>query len=175
MRTVFLFSISLFFLFAMDSCTKSTNNDAALCNNGIKDGKETEIDCNGDCAPCAGVPALSCTMGGTPYICSNVRGQTLNPSIRIYGTDQGGRPMNFMFLPGPINQPLPIIDVTLSFDGEPYTYGVHDTGSVTITSIDTLRKVVSGSFGFSARRVTKNTSVAIQSGVFTNVRYGNGK
>lgn len=172
MRTVFLFLLSFFSLFSMYSCTKETNNNAALCNNGIKDGNETEIDCNGDCAPCAGVPALSCTLGGTAYISSNVRGQTLNPSIRIYGTDQEGRPMNFMFIPNQINQPVPIVDVALSFSGEPYTYGVNDSGSVTITTIDTLRKVISGTFGFSARRVTKNTGVVVTGGVFSNVRYG---
>lgn len=153
------------------ACEKTDEDTSALCNNGILDGKETEVDCGGDCSACPPAATFSCTLGVTPFVSNNAHGQILGPSIRINAIDNDGRPMNFMFLPSAVNQPLLITSAAFSYLGEPYTKGLSDTGSVTITALDTLRKIISGNFAFSCTRITNNTRNAATNGVFTNVRY----
>jgi hypothetical protein len=161
-------------VFSLYSCEKEEDDgSAALCNNGILDGRETEIDCGGACTACPAAATFECTLGNTDFVSTNARGYILGPSIRIAGVDFEGRPMNFMFLrPLGGDTTIPISGGGFSYKGEPYSKGSDDTGHVTITAHDTLRKIISGRFGFSGNRVASNSEAAVKDGTFTNVRYG---
>ena len=153
------------------SCTKTTST---TCNNGIKDAGEQEIDCGGtSCKPCLPAGTLTCTLGTTAYVGTSTGGQILGPSIRVYADDNQNRPLNFMFVPGALNQPINIASANFSYQGDPYTKQGGDTGTVYITALDTTRKIISGTFAFSASRFTGGISDAATNGIFTNIRYGN--
>jgi hypothetical protein len=113
-------------------------------------------------------------VGGTQYFVSNnASGQKLNPSIRISGTNAANNnPLNFMFIPTELNVPLPVNASGFNYAGEPYTKAGEDTGHVVLTAHDTLRHIISGTFAFSAQRVTQSfTKCVVNEGRFTNVRY----
>jgi len=172
MKSLLPLFVILFLVLGISSCEK-TEVDTSLCNNGILDGKETEIDCGGDCTACPPAATFNCTLGNSNFVCTNAKGYILGPSIRIAGVDFEGRPMNFMFLAnGGFSGALPISGGGFSYNGEPYSKGPDDTGHVYITGIDTLRKIISGNFGFRGNRVTNNTVAIVKDGTFTNVRYG---
>ncbi len=154
----------------MYACKEETNN-AALCNNGIKDGSETEVDCGGDCTSCPPAGTFTCTIGSTSYVGVNPIGEILSPSIRISAIDDQSRPMNFMFIPLALNQPIQISAAGFSYQGEPYIKGSSDTGTVLITAQDTLRKIISGTFGFRGNRIGAGQVAAVSNGVFSNIRY----
>jgi hypothetical protein len=176
MKKTLLCLLSAFLMFGIYSCTKTDDNNAvatALCSNGIKDPGETEIDCGGPCTACLPPAKLTCTLGGTSYISEKAGGQTLGPSIRVYSIRDSaeGRPLNFMFLPGPVNQPLRINSLAFSFSGEPYNLGDGDSGVVVLTALDTVKKIISGTFYFTGKRLTTANRTSATDGVFTNVRY----
>lgn len=160
-----------FLVFGIYSCEKTGTDTSGLCNNGLLDGEETEIDCGGDCDTCA-VATFKCTLGNTAFNGTDPKGYILGPSIRVASVDDQGRPMHFMFLPVALNTPLPISGGAFSYNGEPYSKGPDDTGHVTITMLDTTRKLISGTFGFSGNRVTNNTVNVVKDGTFTDIRYG---
>lgn len=175
--------IALLFMTVLYSCQKETNN-TALCNNGILDGNETEIDCGGGaCSSCPPAGAFSCEITGVAglvnYTCTNAYGQELGPipSVRVFGTDAGGIPFNFMFIPSILNQPLPIIQANFNYGGESYTCPFDSSnlgpnfGSITVIAKDTLRHIISGTFSFNAHRTTGAVICTVDSGVFTNIRY----
>lgn len=150
------------------SCEKTTTVDAsALCNNGIKDTTEAEIDCGEFCEPCPPTGTFSCKMGPTDFAVSNSYGQLLPPSIRIYANDS--RPLMFMFVPTAVNQPLPVNYVSFAYRGEAWT--LRDSGTVVLSKLDTIRNIVSGTFYVNARRVTGSDTTSLRDGVFTNIRY----
>jgi hypothetical protein len=166
-----LLALSVFLsILAMNGCREETNY-SALCNNNIKDGLETEIDCGGDCLACPDAATFSCTLGNSSFVSSNAIGQILGPSIRISAVDAEGRPLNFMFIPAALNQPIQISAGGFSYQGEPYYKGSSDTGTVVITAQDTLRKIISGNFGFRGNRIGSGQVASVSNGVFTNVRY----
>ncbi len=175
MKKILLLLLPALLFIGISGCKKTDDNNpnTALCTNGIKDGGETEIDCGGSCDACLPAGTLTCTLGGTPYVSEQAGGQVLGPSIRIYSVRDSaqGRPLNFMFKPGPLNQPIAISSVAFSFGGEPYTMGEGDSGVVVLTALDTLRKIASGNFNFTAKRLTAATRDSCTGGVFTNVRY----
>lgn len=170
MNKFFLFLSLTILATSFYSCeeeTISTEN----CNNGIKDGGETEIDCGGPCSTCPTAGTLTCTLGATSYVGVTAAGQNLSPSIRVYARDNNNRTLDFMFVPSALNSELTINDARFSYQGEPYIKAPGDTGHVTITALDTTRKIISGYFGFSARRVTGFTINRATGGVFENIRY----
>lgn len=157
------------------SCKKEVDN-TELCYNNIKDGDETEIDCGGTfCEPCLPAGRFSCTINGirgvANFTSENAAGQVLGPSVRIYGTNSGNMPFNFMFIPSELNQPIQISSSNFNYAGEAYTKSSSDTGTVVITAHDTLRHIISGRFSLAAQRVTKDTRCTVNNGEFTNVRY----
>ncbi len=170
MRKTFLVFTIAFLVLGIYSCEKETKITA--CDNGKKDNDETEIDCGGSCQACPDPAYFRCLTNNIPYVTSNLSGQKLTPSIRINANN--GSLLNFMFIPNlnSIGQPVVISSANLNFAGEPYNLEPgEDTGSVVLTSIDTLRQIVSGTFSFRAQRITSNQKVYVQEGVFTNVRY----
>ncbi len=153
------------------SCSKSTDH-TALCHDGILNGGETEIDCGAACQACPGAPSINCTLGNSTFTSTNpavTYGQMLASSIRIYGNDS--RPLFFMFVPGAVNQEVPVSSVSFAYNGEAWAMEAGDSGKVVLTSIDTLRKVVSGTFWFTAGRTTGPDTTSARNGVFTNIRY----
>jgi hypothetical protein len=159
-------TVSLFVL-GFYSCEKKPIDASTLCHNGIKDTTETEIDCGGSCEPCPPKGTFSCKMGNTNFTVNNAYGQIASPSIRIYANDQ--RPLMFMFVPTGINQRLPVNYVSFAYRGEAWT--LKDSGTVILTSLDTVRKIASGTFYFNARRTTGSDTTSVRNGVFTNIRY----
>ena len=60
-----LFALPLFFLMTfISSCEKTDTGGGAECNNQKLDGKETEIDCGGDCSACPDPAYFSTLVGG---------------------------------------------------------------------------------------------------------------
>ncbi|MES2622213.1 MAG: DUF6252 family protein [Bacteroidota bacterium] len=178
-----LSALAIFFLLTgFYSCTKEVDNDKELCNNSLKDGKETEIDCGGDCLPCPAPSTFSATLTGyneqdvifavQNLTGSNAFGKILGPSIRV-SSSLSTTPFQFMFIPGAIGEARYVSDIRFDFAGETYT--IDDTaaaGYVTLTEQDTLRRIISGTFNFNAERVTKGmVKCQVREGVFTNVRY----
>jgi hypothetical protein len=159
------------------SCTKKSEGTAVLCDNGVKDGNENEIDCGGACTPCPDKGEFHCTIDGVAgsmlYVTKVASGQVLAPSIRVAGQSQNGDiPFNFMFIPSALNTPLPINASTFNYAGEPYTKGSGDTSTVIVTANDTLRHIISGTFSLGAQRIVGTPSrCAVSNGVFTNIRY----
>ena len=171
MKNLYFFLISAFLITGINSCTK-TDSKTALCSNGILDGGETEIDCGAACQACPASAVVTCTVGNSSFVStnpSNTYGQQLAYSIRIYGNDS--RPLNFMFVPAPVGQPTPISSVSFTYNGEAYIIEPGDSGKVILTANDTLRKIASGTFWFTAGRVTGPDTTSVRNGVFTNVRY----
>ena len=174
MKKLFILCTALILLTGIYSCETVADDKTALCNNGIMDGGETEIDCGAACANCPDAPTISCIVGNSNFVASgstHVYGQQLTPSIRVYGNN--GNPLFFMFPPGELNQPLPVGAVSFAYNGEAYTMESGDSGKVVITAQDTLRKIISGTFWFTAGRVTGPDTTSVREGVFTNVRYNN--
>lgn len=179
MKKIIPVLILVFLVTGFYSCTKESDDTSALCNNSIKDGNESEIDCGGACTPCPDKGTFSCNITGVPplaasslYVSNNAAGQVLTPSIRVYGTNQNNSPLNFMFIPSVLNQLLPISASNFDFVGEPFIKTSGDTGSVVLTYHDTLRHIISGTFSYGAQRVTQSfTKCTVTEGVFTNVRY----
>jgi hypothetical protein len=61
----------------------SSNPSATLCSDGIKDGDETDVDCGGECAPCANGKACEasrdCASGSCPdHVCMTAPAQCSN-------------------------------------------------------------------------------------------------
>lgn len=158
-------------VFTISSCEEE-KPDTSFCNNLVKDGNESEVDCGGNCEACPDAAYLNCTLGTSDYTSVNPpTGQILGPSIRVNAVDAEGRPLNFMFIVSGLNQPIQISAATFSYHGNPYVKGELDTGTVVITAQDTLRKIISGTFGFRCNRIGAGQVAAASGGVFTNVRY----
>lgn len=174
MKRLLLVLSTVVLLSAFSSCeeedgTLVKKDYSSLCNDGILNGYETEIDCGGDCDDCPPPATLQCTMGNTSFVAHTCFGQILGPNIRVYGNDN--RPMNFMFVPSQLNTVLPIHAVSFAYNGEAYAMEAGDSGRVVVTSLDTLRKIISGTFYFTGNRVTGPNSASVSGGVFNNVRY----
>ncbi len=161
----------------ISSCEKTVEK-VVNCTNQIKDNDEKEIDCGGSCDPCPDPATMTCDINSYSFV--GVSDQTyagrLGPSLRVYSYSYSSGYLNFMFLPHDVNVPTQLTTGNFIYNGESYTMGqnasgVYDTGTVVITSIDTLRQIMSGTFGFSARRTTGSSSAQATGGVFTNVRY----
>jgi hypothetical protein len=178
MKNVFLTGVIIFAMTGFYSCEKEVVDNSALCTNGILDelAGETEVDCGGDCEPCAPIGTLTCVMkgvaGNVDYTGVNVQCQVLGPSLRVFCSNSSSRPLNFMFRPDALNQPLYVVASSFDYAGEPYITADGDTGSITITAHDTVRHIISGRFDYNGQRVTKSfIKCVISDGVFTNVRY----
>jgi hypothetical protein len=170
MKKAFIVLATSILISGFYSCDK-TDSKTALCNNGIKDGGETDIDCGGPCQACPDAAAMYCTLGTSSYVSTATSGQILGPSIRVYGNDP--RPLNFMFVPAGLNQPIPITSVSFAYRGEAYAMAAGDSGRVVLTELDTVRKIASGTFWFTGKRTTGPDTTSARNGVFTNVRYNN--
>jgi hypothetical protein len=175
MKKVLFYFASAVIMCSVWSCEKTEVKapDTSLCADGIKNGGETEVDCGGPCTACLPAGIVNCTLGGTDYKSQSTGGQILGPSIRIYSVRDSaqGRPLSFMFVPGPVNQPIRISDVSFSFSGEPYHLGEGDSGVVVLTTLDTVKQIASGTFSFIGKRITAAQRVTCTDGVFNNVRY----
>ena len=176
MKRILLLVIATVFVTTFYSCTETNTEPdfSSLCNNGLKDGEETEVDCGGDCDSCPPYGVVHCDLGNTVFnsTAANVTfGQILGNSIRIFASD--GRPMYFMFKPEPIGQPASIFALSADYRGEAYTLEPGDMGEVVITEVDTVRNMLSGTFWFTAGRVTGPDTTSARNGVFTNVRLRN--
>ena len=182
MKKIIFVLITVSFVIGLNSCKKSTTDvNAALCNNGILDGAETEIDCGGNpCSPCPPTSTFSCILtgglpvpGGQQNITETTSyGQTLYPSIRVFSFN-GSSPFQFMFIPGAIGQLTYVSFLNFNYAGG--SYSVDDTttaGGVILTAHDTLRNIISGTFSFNAERSSNGDhKCRVHDGVFTNVRY----
>ena len=174
MKNIFTLLTLTFLLTGFYSCNKVEAPDTSYCHNGIKDGTETEIDCGGLCDSCAATAVVSCNLGTGTFISTRsdqTFAQVLTNSMRIYAND--GRAMFFMFQPTALNTPLPIFALNFEYQGEAYTLETGNMGEVMLTSNDTVKKVMSGTFWFTAGRVTGPDTTSARNGVFTNVRYKN--
>ena len=170
MKNIFPLLILAFIATGIYSCEKKTDT-AKACSDGILNGGETEIDCGAACAACPANGIVSCTIGNSSFVSANANtyGQILSNSIRIYGND--GRPFNFMFIPAPVGQPTAVNSVNVTYNGEAYIMEPGDSGKVVLTALDTLRKIASGTFWFTAGRVTGPDTTSVRDGLFTNIRY----
>ena len=169
MKNFILLLTTLFLATGFYSCEKKVETiDTAHCGNGIKDGDEKEVDCGGaGCDACAPRGTFFCNIGNTTFTVPDAIGQVFSPSIRLYANDS--RPLLLMFVPTATNQSLPINYVSFAYRGEAYT--LRDSGSVVLTKLDTVRKIISGTFYVNARRTTSSDTTSIQNGVFENIRY----
>ncbi|HLP49287.1 MAG TPA: hypothetical protein VK154_00230 [Chitinophagales bacterium] len=173
MKRLLLVLSTALLLTAISSCEKTDDtgnkNDTSLCNDGILNGGETEIDCGAACDDCPPPATMSCTLGNTSFVAHTCYGMILGPNIRIYGNDN--RPVHFMFVPSQLNVELPINAVSFAYNGEAYAMEPGDSGRVVLTYLDTVRKIASGSFYFTGNRVTGPNSASVTGGAFANVRY----
>lgn len=177
MKKLLLLFVIFSLVVTISSCEKTVEK-VVNCTNGIKDNDEKEIDCGGSCDPCPDPATLTCNINS--YSFEGVSSQTyagrLGPSLRVYSYSYSSGYLKFMFIPHDVNVPTQLSTGDFIYNGESYVMGqnaqqVYDTGTVVITSIDTLRHIMSGTFGFSARRTTGSSSARATGGVFTNVRY----
>lgn len=177
MKKCLLVLSTVFLLTAFNSCEKVVNNDAPLCHDGILNGGEQEIDCGAggaNCEKCPDPGTMTCTLGHSDYVASVTMGQILGPNIRVYGNDYRNnrtRPLMFMFVPTALNTPLPTGPVSFTYNGEAYINEEGDSGKVVITYMDTVRKIISGTFWFTGGRTTGPDTTSARDGVFTNIRY----
>ncbi|MDB5281495.1 MAG: hypothetical protein JWO06_570, partial [Bacteroidota bacterium] len=68
-----------------------------------------------------------------------------------------------------LNQPQVLTSASLD-DNDNYIIESGDTSSITITALDTTRKLMSGTFFFHATAPPSN-HISVDSGVFSNIRY----
>lgn len=171
MNKIYLLCTALLLITSINSCKTEEDQKTIFCHDGILNGGEEEIDCGAGCGDCPSEGTLSCIVGNTSFVAtgSKVFGQVLGPSLRIYGNN--GDPLNFMFVTSDLNKAVPITSVSFAYHGEAYTLEPGDSGYATLTAIDTLRKIASGTFWFTAGRVTGPDTTSVREGVFTNVRY----
>lgn len=164
--------VTMILLTGFYSCEKTEDGPSTeFCNNGVKDGLETEIDCGGVCDSCAPFGVVNCTLGNTVFNSTRsdrTFGEKLGNSFRIHAND--GRPMYFMFKPEPVGQISPIFAISFEYRGEAYTLEPGDMGEVVITQYDTLHDLIGGTFWFSAGRVTGPDTTSARNGTFTNIR-----
>jgi len=171
MKNFYPLFIAFFLIAGMDSCKTEDAVKDEFCNDGILNAGEVEIDCGTGCEPCPSEGSVNCIVGNSTFFASGTHayGQQLGPNIRIYGNN--GNPLFFMFKPSPLNQPVAITAVSFAYRGEAYTMEPGDSGRAVLTALDTVRKIASGTFWFTAGRVTGPDTASVREGVFTNVRY----
>jgi len=157
----------------LSSCQDEDKTD--FCSNGILDspGGETEIDCGGPCEPCPPLAALTATYMGYSWVAYSVNGSSIGSGIRINASGSNNINIIFTFVGTDLNTMLPVTDAELNdySNSDYYEKELSDTGSVTLTSHDVVRKIISGRFAFSMTETYGTTRRTIQNGQFSNVRY----
>ena len=158
-------------LFA-SGCKKTVDN-TATCNNGKLDGNETEIDCGGSCTACPPAATFSAKLNGVWF-------NAVNGPLTLYWTQSGPsysvRAWNpttainvaLFFSTPTINQAENLNSANID-DNDNYIIEPGNTSSITVTSIDTLRKIISGTFKLTAT-APPNSPMTVDSGTFTNIR-----
>ena len=166
-----LFLFLCFAIAGWGACKDENKPD--FCNNGVLDSQagETEIDCGGPCEACPPTATLTATLAGFSYVASDINGQMSGSAIGIYTYGTSGTSIQFSFVGTDLDTPLPITDAEFYDSNDTYTKELSDTGSVTLTSIDAVRKIVSGRFSFSGTRNFDVMRKTVQNGQFANVRY----
>lgn len=177
MKKVFYLLLAFTLVLSTSSCEKEVDNSAELCSNGRQDVEngETEKDCGGNCDACPDPENFICTMtslnGSSAYDAIDIGGLELAKNIRIYAADSLDRQIDFAFSGKTVGSTTPVAYGGFYFEGQHHTFGLGDTGTVTVTAIDTVHRVVSGTFGMSATRDRSTRKAQLSSGTFTNVRY----
>ena len=152
------------------SCSKSPSTNPDLCSDKLKDGSETEIDCGGSCSPCPAGAALSGTFGADPYVASNISKNYNSPTdaLQISTTGTANESFSFEFVGTNIGVSN-VTNASGNFSFNSYSLSPSRPGTVTITSKDSLRNIISGSFHVNLIEYGVGTQDSIV-GSFTNVR-----
>jgi len=166
-----LFLLLAFAIAGLSACSDENKPDP--CTNGVLDSQvgETEIDCGGPCEPCPPFATLTATLAGFPYVASSIYGQVSGTAIEIVTYGSSNASIQFSFVGADLNTPLPITDAEFYDSNDNYTKELSDTGSVRLTSIDAVRKIISGRFSFRGTRNGDISTKTVQNGQFANVRY----
>ena len=169
-KIIYIVFLSLF-VFA-SGCKKTTDN-TALCNNGVLDGGETEIDCGGPCTACPPAATFTAKLNGLWFTATSTP-KTLywtqnGPSLSIRASNPITAISVGLFFSTPtINQAENLNSASVNYNDN-YIIQPRDSSSITVTSIDTLRKTISGTFRFTATAPPSNP-MRVDSGTFTNLR-----
>jgi len=154
------------------SCSKTTSpTPTNLCVDRVMDGGETEIDCGGSCSACPPVAAISSSFLSNPYVASSIYANytpsTDAVSLNTSGT--AGQTVQFTFVGSNIGVSN-VTAATCYLSSDSYVLSSTQPGTVTITSKDTLRSIISGSFNINLVRQSGGSTNAL-TGSFTNLRY----
>ena len=171
MKKIFTYLLLIGLAALTPGCTKTVDNTAS-CNNGILDGTETEVDCGGTCTACAPAAVFTANLGGNAFSASQVYWTQSGSSMSIRANTPTVAIAVGLFFKFPVlNQPQVLTSASLN-DNENYIIEPGDTSSITVTALDTARKLMSGTFIFHATAPPSN-HISVDSGVFTNIRYQN--
>jgi hypothetical protein len=165
-----ILSIIILALFAIATITGCKKQTQLTCTDNIKNGSETEIDCGGTCTACPPVGSVIATINNLPFYSVSTVGYGFGNNIgKVSANGNSGSSIEFEFIYTKLDTPLRITSAQFYFS-DSYAYRLDDTGSVKITTIDTLRKIFSGIFSFRGTNYYNAKGYA-QDGLFTNVRY----
>ncbi|NCP45385.1 MAG: hypothetical protein GW818_02880 [Flavobacteriales bacterium] len=158
------------------------------CSDGIQNQGETGIDCGGPCPACA-APSFTATLNGSSFISGYTNaslyinpnpGMANNLSItasRPSLVDGIGLVIEFTgsLVPGTYNYSatptLPVF-ASGSYSSQTITDCMMESGTLTLTQVNSTAMTVSGTFSFTCRSFS-NPSLAhvVTNGVFTNIPY----
>lgn len=158
------------------------------CNDGIKNQGETAIDCGRPCPACV-TPSFTATLNGTSFVSGFTQGTLFtnpNPGLPNTLAITASRPslvdgigitieFNGSLVSGTYNFSATSIVPSFSsgsYSSQTLTDCLMNSGTLTLTQVNTVSKKVSGTFSFTCKS-TSNPSIihTVTNGVFTNISY----
>lgn len=175
LHNTFSFFILVSLLFVFNSCSKSNDQKVENCFDGIQNQGETGIDCGGPCFFTCPM-AMTAKVNGNSWVADTSKIQasynstskqltltgsiaaTLYPRIQLisYGTLQAGSRT---------------LDNASSYTPDISAFVDFNSGTISLTEVDTRNKIIKGTFNFSCTDTASGTNYVITDGTFVNVSY----
>lgn len=165
----FMFYCSIAFL----SCTKKEQLPYETCYDGIKNQNESEIDCGGVC-PLLCMPSMSAKINGNSWNGDTIKASYNSGSstFSLKGSIANSYyPLLQLFYVGQLNTGTHALSNSTSYVPQITSFVSFNSGIITLTSLDTRNRLLTGSFYFTCTDNSSGTLYSVNSGVFENVKY----
>jgi len=161
----------LFFVFF--SCSKEDPSPIESCFDNIKNQNEVQTDCGGYCLPCP--HSMTAKINGNAWVADTSKikasyssnsstfkltGSVINPFTQI----------SLVYL-GTLSLGSHNLNNSSSFTPNLTGFVVFNSGSISLSEIDSRNNLISGTFNLTVTDTSSSTTYNITDGVFTNVSY----
>jgi len=156
-------------------CTTEDIQPVASCFDHIKNQDELGIDCGGSCKD-ACPPVMSAVVNGAAWTADSeliTSGYTSGSStLNITGSPASGiYPRIQLVYLGPLSTGSHALDMSSSYVPDLSAFIMFDSGTITLTSVDSRNKVISGTFSLTCTDTAASVVYSVTNGVFDLVPY----